>query len=203
MYRPGSGPMIMFAHISQRNINSMLLGTTIAIFVISLVLIFAMRSVKHGLISLVPNLIPAIMGFGVWGIFVGQIGMGLAVVTGMTLGIVVDDTVHFMSKYLRARREKNLSAEDAVRYAFTTVGTALFVTTVILVAGFGILAQSAFDFNSAMGKLTMITITFALIADFFLLPTLLMKIEKSDEPETTTESIPKLDDGLQPITANE
>ena len=193
----------MFAHISQRNINSMLLGTTIAIFVISLVLIFAMRSVKHGLISLVPNLIPAIMGFGVWGIFVGQIGMGLAVVTGMTLGIVVDDTVHFMSKYLRARREKNLSAEDAVRYAFTTVGTALFVTTVILVAGFGILAQSAFDFNSAMGKLTMITITFALIADFFLLPTLLMKIEKSDEPETTTESIPKLDDGLQPITANE
>jgi len=203
MYSPGSGPMVMFAHISQRNINSMLLGTTIAIFVISLVLIFAMRSVKHGLISLVPNLIPAIMGFGVWGIFVGQIGMGLAVVTGMTLGIVVDDTVHFMSKYLRARREKNLSSEDAVRYAFTTVGTALFVTTVILVAGFGILAQSAFDFNSAMGKLTMITITFALIADFFLLPTLLMKIEKSDEPETTTESIPKLDDGLQPVTANE
>lgn len=203
MYSPGSGPMIMFAHISQRNINSMLFGTTLAIFAISIVLIVAMRSVKHGLLSLVPNLVPAIMGFGVWGIFVGQIGMGLAVVTGMTLGIVVDDTVHFMSKYLRARREKNLSSEDAVRYAFTTVGTALFVTTVILVAGFGILAQSAFNFNSAMGKLTMITITFALIADFFLLPTLLMKMEKSEETDTTTENISQIDDGLQTATANE
>jgi len=203
MYSPGSGPMIMFAHISQRNINSMLLGTTLAIFAISIVLIVAMRSVKHGLLSLVPNLVPAIMGFGVWGIFVGQIGMALAVVTGMTLGIVVDDTVHFMSKYLRARREKNLSSEDAVRYAFTTVGTALFVTTVILVAGFGILAQSAFDFNSAMGKLTMITISFALIADFLLLPTLLMKMEKSEETDTTTENISQIDDGLQTATTNE
>ena len=203
MFSSGSGPMVMFAHISQRNINSMLLGTTIAIFIISLVLIFAMRSMRHGLISLVPNLVPAIMGFGVWGIFVGQIGMGLAVVTGMTLGIVVDDTVHFMSKYLRARREKNLNSADAVRYAFTTVGTALFVTTVILVAGFGILAQSAFDFNSAMGKLTMITITFALIADFFLLPTLLMKMEKSKKSKTTTDVVPRSDDGLQPLTANE
>ena len=203
MFSSGSGPMIMFAHISRKNINSMLIGTTVAIFVISIVLIVAMRSVKHGLISLLPNLVPAIMGFGVWGIFVGQIGMGLAMVTGMTLGIVVDDTVHFMSKYLRARREKNLSSEDAVRYAFTTVGTALFVTTVILVAGFGILSRSAFDLNSAMGKLTLITITFALITDFFLLPTLLMKIGKSKETEDTTENISQFDDGLQPVTANE
>ena len=177
MYSEATGPMMMFAFISKKNINSMLIGTTLAIFVIAIVLMFAMRSIKYGTISLIPNLVPAILGFGVWGIFVGQIGLGLSIVTGMTLGIVVDDTVHFMSKYLRARREKGLNSEEAVKYAFTTVGTALFVTTVILVAGFGILSQSSFDLNSAMGKLTVITTTFALIADFFLLPTVLMRIE--------------------------
>jgi len=97
----------------------------------------------------------------------------------MSLGIVVDDTVHFLSKYLRARREKGLSSEDAVRYAFTTVGKALAVTSVVLVAGFLILSQSSFELNAGMGLLTAIVIAFALFADFLLLPSILMKIEGS------------------------
>ena len=198
MYGEATGPMMMFAFISQRNVNSMLIGTTIAIFVIAIVLMFAMRSFKYGTISLIPNLVPAILGFGVWGIFVGQIGLGLSIVTGMTLGIVVDDTVHFMSKYLRAKREKGLNSEDAVRYAFTTVGTALFVTTVILVAGFAILSQSSFDLNSAMGKLTVTTTTFALIADFLLLPTVLMKMEPVREAAVEAIKDEDEDDGLVP-----
>ena len=198
MYGEATGPMMMFAFISQRNVNSMLIGTTIAIFVIAIVLMFAMRSFKYGTISLIPNLVPAILGFGVWGIFVGQIGLGLSIVTGMTLGIVVDDTVNFMSKYLRAKREKGLNSEDAVRYAFTTVGTALFVTTVILVAGFAILSQSSFVLNSAMGKLTVITTTFALIADFLLLPTVLMKVEPTRESAVLSSRDEDEDDGLVP-----
>jgi predicted RND superfamily exporter protein len=122
------------------------------------------------------------MAFGLWGILVGEIGLSLSIVVAMTLGIVVDDTIHFLSKYLRARREKNLSAENAVRYAFSTVGTALWVTTLILVAGFSVLAFSAFKLNSSMGLLTAITIAFALIADFLFLPPLLIKLEgKKDE----------------------
>jgi predicted RND superfamily exporter protein len=72
------------------------------------------------------------MGFGIWGIFVGEVGLGLSVVTSMTLGIVVDDTVHYMSKYRRARVEKGYDPEQAVRYAFTSVGRALLVTSVVL-----------------------------------------------------------------------
>ena len=102
MYATGVGAVVMFAHISERNINGMLRGTTLALILISLALILALRSLKIGLLSLIPNLVPAIMAFGLWGIFVGQVNMGLAVVVGMTLGIVVDDTVHFLSKYLRA-----------------------------------------------------------------------------------------------------
>ena len=118
------------------------------------------------------------MGFGLWGLLVGEVGLALSVVTGMTLGIVVDDTVHFLSKYLRARRERGLESADAVRYAFSTVGMALWVTSIVLVAGFMVLSQSAFKLNSDMGLLTAITIGFALAADFLFLPPLLMKIDK-------------------------
>ena len=109
---------------------------------------------------------------------VGQVGLALSVVTGMTLGIVVDDTVHFLSKYLRARREKGLDAEDAVRYAFSTVGLALVVTSLVLVCGFLVLTNSAFALNSNMAFMTAVTIVFAIVADFLLLPPLLMAIRR-------------------------
>ncbi|MBT8127943.1 MAG: MMPL family transporter [Gammaproteobacteria bacterium] len=175
----GTGPTVMFAHLGKRNINSMLIGTTIALFMISMVLIIFFRSFKYGLISLLPNLLPAAAAFGIWGLFVGQVGIALSVVTGMTLGIVVDDTVHFMSKYLRARREKGFDAKQAVHYAFNSVGIALLVTSIVLVAGFMIMAQSHFELNAGMGLLTSVVITLALAIDFMLLPPLLIKLEEN------------------------
>jgi uncharacterized protein len=178
----GSGTSIMFANIGKRNIVSMLYGTSVALFLISMVLIFALRSFKIGMVSLIPNLVPAAMGFGLWGLAVGEIGLSLSVVSSMSLGIVVDDTVHFLSKYLRARREKGLNSEDAVRYAFKTVGRALLITSIVLIAGFLILSTSSFELNSGMGLLTAIVIAFAIFADFLFLPAILMKIEgKTDE----------------------
>ncbi len=174
----GTGPTMMFANIGQRNISSMLIATTLALILISGILIFAFRSFKTGMISMIPNLVPAAMGFGLWGLLVGEVGLALSVVTTMTLGIVVDDTVHFLSKYLRAKREHGYSAPDAVRYAFNHVGRALLTTSIVLVVGFIVLAQSHFKMNSDMGMLTSIVIAFALIADFFFLPPLLMKLEK-------------------------
>lgn len=180
MQKNGASPTIMFSHIGFRNIRAMLTGTSVALVLISLILIFALRSFKIGLISLIPNLVPAGMAFGLWGLMVGQVGLALSVVTGMTLGIVVDDTVHFLSKYLRARREKGLDAEDAVRYAFSTVGLALVATSVVLALGFLVLTQSAFALNADMGLMTAVTIIFALIADFILLPSLLMALDKKE-----------------------
>ena len=174
-----SSPTLMFAHLGMRNINSMLTGTTVALLLISAVLIIFLGSFKYGFISLLPNLTPALAAFGIWGLTVGQVGIGLSVVTGMTLGIVVDDTVHFLSKYLRARREKGLNAEDAVRYAFNSVGLALLVTSVVLVAGFMIMAQSHFYLNSSMGLLTSVVIMLALFIDLTLLPALLISFSRS------------------------
>ncbi len=182
MYTYGTGLSIMFAHISQRNIHSMLGASFGALVIISAILIIALKSFKLGVISLIPNLAPAAMAFGLWGFTMRQVGLAISVMAALTLGIVVDDTVHFMSKYLLARREHRMAPAEAVRYAFNTVGAAIAISTATLVAGFLVLAFSGFKTNANMGLMTAITIVLALVLDFFFLPVLLMKAEnKSDE----------------------
>jgi len=187
------GPTVMFAYISERNIQSMLLGTLVAVFLISGVILIALRDVRLGIISLIPNLLPAGLAFGLWGLLVGQVNMAVAVVAGMALGVVVDDSVHFLSKYQIARRELKLSPNNAVISAFNGVGTALVVTTLILTAGFAILAQSTFGVNSYMAMLTGIALVIALVADMTLLPALLIALDKDKkeaEPSIEPQEAP-------------
>ncbi|GJL77162.1 MAG: RND transporter [Nitrospinaceae bacterium] len=180
----GASPLIMFSHIAKRNLVSMMTGTLLALLLISVILIVVLRSLKIGVISIIPNIGPVLMTFGVWGLIYQEIGFAVAVVAPVALGIIVDDTVHFLSKYLRARREQNKSAEDAVRYSFHTVGTALGVTSLILVAGFLVLSYSGFTMNSHLGIMTTIAILSALLADFLFLPPLLMKLEGKKQKTT-------------------
>jgi hypothetical protein len=128
-------------------------GALIALVLIALVLMISLRSFKIGVISLIPNMLPGVTGFGVWFLLNGKVGQSMSMVLGITMGIVVDDTVHFLSKYLRARRDRGLSAEDAVRYAFRSVGVALWITTLVLVAGFLLLSTSDFKPNGDTGWL--------------------------------------------------
>ncbi len=171
----GASPLIMFSHIAMRNIDSMMTGTILALLLISAILLVVLKSIRLGFLSTIPNLVPVFMTFGLWAIFVGHIGLAISVVAPVALGIIVDDTVHFLSKYRRARLELGKSPEDAVRYSFHTVGTALFLTSIILVCGFYILTYSGFRMNVHLGLMTTIAILCALIADFLFLPTLLMK----------------------------
>ena len=171
----GASPLIMFSHIAMRNIDSMMTGTLLALLLISAILAGVLKSFKLGLISTIPNLVPVFMTFGIWAIFVGHIGLAVSVVAPVALGIIVDDTVHFLSKYRRARHELGKTPEEAVRYSFHTVGTALFLTSVILVCGFFVLTFSGFQMNVHLGLMTTIAILCALVADFLFLPTLLMR----------------------------
>lgn len=178
MFSNGVSMALMFSHMTKRNMTSMINGGLVALVLISIILIFALRSLKYGLISLIPNLTPLAVAFGLWGFIDGKIDMGISIVFGMTLGLVVDDTIHLLTKYIRARKEQGKSPEDAIRYAFATVGRAVIVTTIVLTAGFLVLAQSQFGFNAGMAKLTSMTLVIAVILDLTLLPTLIVAIDK-------------------------
>ncbi len=174
-----ASPGLMFAHIGEANMASMLEGTLVALILISGLLVFALKSFKIGVISLLPNLLPAGIGFGIWGIYSGEVNLGLSIVLSMTLGIIVDDTVHFLSKYRHARISGK-DAEQSVRYAFSSVGRALCITTLVLAAGFSILMLSPFALNSEMGMLTSIIIVVALAVDFLFLPPFLMAFDRKN-----------------------
>ncbi|EKF9135460.1 TPA: RND family transporter [Vibrio cholerae] len=169
---PGVSADIMFAHIGYRNNVSMLTASAGALLVISLLIGLVLRSVRLGLISLLPNVLPASIAFGLWGILVGEVGLSLSVIASMTLGIVVDDTIHLLYRFHTARKEGQ-SENEAIVTAVRETGVAIIGTTLVLSAGFLVLASSSFKMNADMGLMTAITIMIALILDLLLVPALL------------------------------
>ena len=174
MHAKPTSAAVMFTYISERNMQNMVVGTIIAIAAIAVIMMFALRSIRLGTLSLVPNGLPILTTFGAWALLVGEVGFSVATVASISLGIIVDDTVHWLSKYVRARDERQLSVEDSIRYAFHNVGTAIVVNTIILAAGFYVMTTSAFKMNVDLGLMTILSIVGALILDFLFLPALLL-----------------------------
>ncbi len=173
-----SGPTVMFSHIAERNVNSLVGGAFVALGVITLIMILALRSWRFGVLTIIPNLVPAMMTFGLWGLSVVRVDIAAATVIATTLGIVVDDSVHFMSKYVRSLREGGGGVDEAIRYTFRNVGPALILTSLILISGFAVLALSTFRMNWTLGVLSALTIAFALLWDLLVLPGILLITQK-------------------------
>ncbi len=173
-----TGVTIVGAYSVMRNIVNMLIGTFIAMLIVSLLLIFAFKSLRFGLLSLVPNFLPAIMSMGVWGYAVGTVNIAASIVTAIAFAIVVDDTIHILSKYVKSRAEGELPA-DAIGSAFKVVGRPLLSTTLIFSIVFFVFAVSGLLTNQTLGLLVGLTVVIALIADFFLFPPLLLAFDKT------------------------
>lgn len=169
-----TGSKKLFAFVADRNIQAMFEGALYLVVAVFLILSITFRSLGIGLISLLPNALPILATFGVWALLVGVVGFSVAAVSAVAVGLVVDFSVHFLAKYLRARRVLDYGAEQAVRYAIETAGTAILATTIILAVGFAFLATSTFKANADLGLLTAIAVVFAMIANFTLLPAVLL-----------------------------
>jgi predicted RND superfamily exporter protein len=182
----GASVNLMFAHLGHENLNSMIKGSIIIVMVIALTLVITLGSLRFGLISMVPNLLPPLVMFGIWGLLIGEINFGAAAVFSIAIGIIVDDTVHMLSKYEFARNQHKLSAEDAIRYVFKHTGFALIITTTAIALGFFALSFSLLDLNKSMGLMVSSTVVIALILDFVLLPVLLLWLDKD---KTTSAAV--------------
>ena len=174
-----SGITMIFAHLTLRNLEGILRGTIIGMAVISLILIWAFRSLRLGLISLVPNFIPPAMGFGLWGYFVGQVSFPAAMTTIIAFGIIVDDTIHFMTKYIKGRRD-GLPGAEAVHHAFRMTGHALMTTSAVLAAGFAVFVLSGYEGIWILGLMVTMMVLLGIIVDFLLLPPLLLALDRKD-----------------------
>lgn len=171
----GTGKSVLFAHIGMRNIHAMLIGTIFALVLISCVLTLLLRSVKLGLLATIGNIFPALVSLGLWSLLVGTVGMAVAVIVAVTLGIVVDSTVHILWKYRQVVAQGNVSTEDALAQVFATSVPAILISGIVLSAGFLCLYFSGFQITSWMGLMTAVTIFVALLIDLILLPAIIIR----------------------------
>lgn len=192
---PGTSLTIMFSHIGQQSIKSVALGTASSIGIICLCMIFGFGSIRLGLMALLPNIFPTAIALGLWGLFVGEVNMGVAVIFTITDGIIVDDTIHLFSKFRDGLR-KGLNVDDAIRFTFEHAGKGVLITTTVLCAGFAVMTLSDFMVNRTVGILVSGTIAIAVLFDLLFLPSVLKifpiradAFVKKTSPAETPESL--------------
>ncbi|HJL96423.1 MAG TPA: MMPL family transporter, partial [SAR86 cluster bacterium] len=175
---PPAGFRVIFSHMSWTIVNSLFIGVILGLFLITILLGLFFRSLKFGVLSAFPNVLPIGAAFGIWALYEGQVGFMVAIGMGSTLGIIVDFTVHLLSKYDLARREMGQNPEEAVMFAFESVGFALIVMTIVISLGFLVLNLVNFMPLHDFARFSTISFIMALIIDFLLFPNLLVKFDK-------------------------
>lgn len=182
------GIPIMFGLLMNNAIPGIILSLALSIGLITVSLMIAFRSVKLGLLSMIPNVWPVLFIYGVLGAIGYTVDLSISVVAMVTLGIAVDDTIHFLAKFLRAFHHLH-DTKQAILHTFRETGGALIMTSVILVLGFGILMFSGFRINANMGMLSATIIALALLADFVVTPAVLILFFKPKEFEENTADV--------------
>jgi predicted RND superfamily exporter protein/outer membrane lipoprotein-sorting protein len=188
MWAEATGPVVIFSQLGDRNAKSMVQGDFVSLALISLCMIIVLRSFRLGMLSVLPNVIPIVVGYGLWRIFVGQMNIVASVAGSISLGIIVDDTIHFLTRY-KAMKAKGLDAEKAMTATLTHVGPAMLGTSVILVLGFGVLTLSSFQMTSYLGWLSVIIVAVAPLTDLVLAPALVLLFHKDPRVTTTRRSL--------------
>lgn len=167
---------ILFARISQTISSELLRGFSLSFVLITLTMIIGLRSLKYGLLSIFPNLFPATIVFGFWGLFQGKLSPYTLMLFSISIGLVVDDSVHILSKYISAKRD-GASPIEAVRYSIDKAGSAITITTLSLAVGSFMLVFSSTSIFQSVALLITPIIIVALFLDLLFLLPLLMRFD--------------------------
>ncbi|PSW63258.1 RND transporter [Photobacterium kishitanii] len=180
-------PSLMFAHISRTNIDSMVKGTALTFLLITLSIMVAMRSFKFGLLSTISNILPSLAAFGVWALVIGKADIAVSVAATVTIGIIVDFSVHFLTKFHKL--SQSLPVQEAMQKTYEVVLGPILSTSLILSCGFIVLALSEFRLNWVLGALSALMIIFAALSVFFVLPATILFFDKRKEIVTKPGAI--------------
>ena len=160
--------MRMTDEIAQSQFNSFAL----AIAMVSVIMIVTLGTLKGGLMAMIPNIIPALLGFGLMGLMGIPLDTDTLLIAPLIMGIAVDDTIHFMTHY-RVELARTASIQEALVSTIRDVGQAVMFTTMILGMGFALLSFSGYLGMAKMGFFGSAAIFVALLCDLFLIPAMI------------------------------
>ena len=169
---------LAIAQLSISNLQSMLTGSLLTLAIICASMIAVFRSVRLGTLSMIPNLAPVLIAFGIWVLWRGQVNLAAITVFAVALGIVVDDTIHLGLKY-QVLRAEGLDGDTAIRESAREGGVGVLATSLILAGGFAILGQSDFLLTAEKAQLAALVIGTAVLFDLTMMPALLALAERA------------------------
>jgi predicted RND superfamily exporter protein len=149
-----------------------------ALVIISVMMAFLFFSWKMVLISLIPNLIPLMLTYGVMGFFDIRLKPSTIIIFSIAYGIVVDFTIHYLAKYRNSLKKHNWEMDLAIPESLREAGPSIIYTAVALFAGFIIFAASNFQGTVALGVLTSLALFLGMLMNLLLLPSMLLSLAK-------------------------
>ncbi len=168
--------------------NGMFQSFGIAILVIGISFLFLFKSLKHGVIALIPSVVPVILTGGLVSYAGIALDLGTMIVGAMTIGIAVDDSIHVMSRY-RLMRRRGDSTHNAIKYALRSSGRAVVLTSVILITGFSVMLAGNFMPFIYLGLFSAVIMSLALLGDLIFMPALLYLVDGEPEQTDTNSTI--------------
>ncbi|MDF1878606.1 MMPL family transporter [Sulfurimonas sp. SAG-AH-194-C20] len=175
-----NGQTVMFAHMQHDVTDTLIQSITLAVVLISIIMLLIFRNWRMLPLFIVPNILPIALVVGVMGWLDIDIDMGVAIAGAIIIGVAVDDTIHFMVKYIEARKRGD-SLEEAMKYVMSYAGSAIIFTTIVLSLAFLVFIFSDFNPNYHFGVVTASALIIAVVVDLVALPALLMIIDDREE----------------------
>jgi predicted RND superfamily exporter protein len=168
-----TGSMALLMRMADEVANSQYSSFIFAIGVISVIMIVTLGSLQGGLMAMIPNVIPALLGFGLMGLLGIALDTDTLLIAPLIIGIAVDDTIHFMTHY-RVELIRTGSISESLVTTIRDVGQAVMFTTMVLGLGFALLSFSDYLGMAKMGFFGSAAIFVALLCDLFLIPAMIM-----------------------------
>ena len=175
-----NGQTKMFAHMQHDVTNTLIYSITLAVVLISIIMLFIFKNFRMLPLFIAPNILPIALVVGVMGWLNIDIDMGVAIAGAIIIGVAVDDTIHFMVKYVESRKVgKDLT--ESLEYVMSYAGSAIIFTTMILSLAFLVFIFSDFNPNYHFGIVTATALVIAVLVDLVTLPAVLSKIDDREK----------------------
>jgi len=173
-----TGTSVVFLKGTNYLVKNLFMSLMLAILIITILMALIFSSARMILISLIPNIIPQILTAGMMGYFDIPIKPSTILIFSIALGISVDNTIHFLSRYRLQLRHNDWKIRPAVLAALIETGYSMIYSAIVLFFGFYIFTLSSFGGTEALGYLVSFTLVIALLSNLFVLPSLLLSLDK-------------------------